>query len=119
MSAATVMPNTATSYANGGDMSASTRRNAGSASLPVTNNTRRGASRRPPAAPPAPAPRRRGIGMVIPRLGDVADGVDKHQRRWPAISFVVATDPPVLEVPPWKRRQPLRDLGVVVCRFFC
>ena len=44
ISAATVIPSTATSYANGGAISASTRRSAGSASRPVTNSTRRGAA---------------------------------------------------------------------------
>ena len=43
ISAATVILSTATSYANGGAISASTRRSAGSASVPVTNETRRAA----------------------------------------------------------------------------
>src|SRR5436309_1212032 len=47
ISAATVILSTVTSYANGGAISLSTRRSAGSASRPVTNSTRRGAASLP------------------------------------------------------------------------
>ena len=125
-------------------ISSSTRRSAGSASLPVTNSTggARGAAtvdprsaptcsafpraRRPvgrqsttssilrasskslSVIPPAAwfcsltvslAPRHGEIGMVIGRLGDVADRVHQHERRRPAVGLVDAADPAVLVLP--------------------
>ena len=45
------------------------------------------------------SPGHRQIGMVVRRLGAVADRVDQHQRRRPPVGLVDAPDPAVLVVP--------------------
>src|SRR5215204_4253709 len=153
MSAATVIFITATSCSNGSSARRSVSRNAGAASLPVTNRYRSA------IAAPASAVRRRGlavalaedelvrgpleravvlrapqhrvldpashrevlvgdaaggvvrqldpqlapghreVGVMVGRLAHVADGVDGHERRRPAVGVVLAADPVAFEVP--------------------
>ena len=65
------------------------------------------------------APRHREIGMVVRRLGEVADRVDQHQRRRPAVGLVDAADPAVLvDTSRAARFRRLGDLRLVVRRFF-
>ena len=45
--------------------------------------------------------------MVVRRFGEVADGVDEHERRRPAVCLVDAADPAVLVEPSGQILQPL------------
>src|ERR671919_2240828 len=48
---------------------------------------------------PQLAPGHRQVGVMVGRLGQVADGVDEHERRRPAVGVVLAPQPPAVDVP--------------------
>ncbi len=55
------------------------------------------------------------VGMVPGGLGEMADGVDHHQRALPAIGLVFAPDPAVLEIPMGQLLlEPLLDLAIAI-----
>src|SRR5690242_8189182 len=64
-----------------------------------------------------PSPGHRKIGVMVGRLGQIADGVHQHQRCRPAVGFVHPPDPAVLVVPTGQLPQPLADLVFIVGAF--